>query len=204
MPKATTSDTVPSGYAELCTTTNFTFLTGASHPEEMVTRAAELGLAAIAITDRNSLAAVVRAYSALKVLRQDSPSLRRRLIREGRLAARIWHPNVVRVVRLVTVDGKPGLVLEFVDGPPLDVVLSRGSLSFAQIDELARGILAGVIAAHERGLVHRDLKPGNVMLALGGEHPIPRINDFGLGKAIAEGSEPNRPLRSLQRCRPSL
>ncbi|MCF3593403.1 error-prone DNA polymerase [Rhodobacteraceae bacterium LMO-12] len=58
------------GYAELCLTTNFTFLTGASHPEEMVTRAAELGLAAIAITDRNSLAGVVRAYAALKELRR--------------------------------------------------------------------------------------------------------------------------------------
>lgn len=57
-------------YAELCVTTNFTFLTGASHPEELVTRAAELGLAAIAITDRNSLAGVVRAYSALKELRR--------------------------------------------------------------------------------------------------------------------------------------
>ncbi|WBU53707.1 error-prone DNA polymerase [Paracoccus sp. SCSIO 75233] len=56
------------GYAELCVTTNFTFLTGASHPEEFVTRAAELGLSAIAITDRNSLAGVVRAYSALKIL----------------------------------------------------------------------------------------------------------------------------------------
>ncbi|WBU59241.1 error-prone DNA polymerase [Paracoccus albus] len=55
-------------YAELCVTTNFTFLTGASHPEELVTRAAELGLSAIAITDRNSLAGVVRAYSALKIL----------------------------------------------------------------------------------------------------------------------------------------
>lgn len=60
-------------YAELCVTTNFTFLTGASHPEEMVTRAAELGLAAIAITDRNSLAGVVRAYSALKELRREAP-----------------------------------------------------------------------------------------------------------------------------------
>jgi error-prone DNA polymerase len=58
------------GYAELCVTTNFTFLTGASHPEEMVTRAAELGLAAIAITDRNTLAGVVRAWSALKALRE--------------------------------------------------------------------------------------------------------------------------------------
>lgn len=60
------------GYAELCTTTNFTFLTGASHPEELVLRAAELGLAAIAITDRNSLAGVVRAYSALKELKREA------------------------------------------------------------------------------------------------------------------------------------
>jgi len=58
------------GYAELGVTTNFTFLTGASHPEELMVRAAELGLAAIAITDRNSLAGVVRAYSALKELRR--------------------------------------------------------------------------------------------------------------------------------------
>ncbi|RFP85578.1 DNA polymerase III subunit alpha [Rhodobacteraceae bacterium 63075] len=57
-------------YAELCVTSNFTFLTGASHPEELVSRAAELGLEAIAITDRNSLAGVVRAYSALKELRR--------------------------------------------------------------------------------------------------------------------------------------
>jgi error-prone DNA polymerase len=58
-------------YAELCVTSNFTFLTGASHPEELVLRAAELGLEAIAITDRNSLAGVVRAHSALKTLRKE-------------------------------------------------------------------------------------------------------------------------------------
>ncbi len=60
------------GYAELGVTTNFTFLTGASHPEELVTRAAELGLKAIAITDRNSLAGVVRGWSALKELRREA------------------------------------------------------------------------------------------------------------------------------------
>ncbi|ULB12521.1 error-prone DNA polymerase (plasmid) [Cereibacter azotoformans] len=64
------------GYAELCVTSNFTFLTGASHPEELVARAAELGLAALAITDRNSLAGVVRAFSALKTLRQETEALR--------------------------------------------------------------------------------------------------------------------------------
>lgn len=55
-------------YAELCVTSNFTFLKGASHPEELVTRAAELGLSAIAMTDHNSVAGVVRAFSALKEL----------------------------------------------------------------------------------------------------------------------------------------
>ncbi len=55
-------------YAELCVTTNFTFLKGASHPEEYIARAAELDLEAIAITDTNSLAGVVRAYSALQEL----------------------------------------------------------------------------------------------------------------------------------------
>lgn len=55
-------------YAELCVTSNFTFLRAASHPEELVKRAAELGVAAITITDRNSVAGVVRAFSALKEL----------------------------------------------------------------------------------------------------------------------------------------
>lgn len=64
-------DTSRQAYAELCVTTNFTFLKGASHPEEMVIRAAELGLSAIAITDQNSLAGVVRAWSALKELKRE-------------------------------------------------------------------------------------------------------------------------------------
>lgn len=59
------------GYAELCCTSNFTFLRGASHPEELISRAVDLGLTAIAITDHNSLAGVVRAYSALKELRRE-------------------------------------------------------------------------------------------------------------------------------------
>ncbi len=53
-------------YAELAVTTNFSFLRGASHPEELVARAAELGLAAIGVADRNSLAGVVRAHAALR------------------------------------------------------------------------------------------------------------------------------------------
>jgi error-prone DNA polymerase len=69
-PETLRTGSADAGYAELCVTTNFTFLTGASHPEEMMTRAADLGLHAVAITDRNSLAGVVRAYVALKELRR--------------------------------------------------------------------------------------------------------------------------------------
>ena len=61
-----------SAYAELAVTSNFTFLTGASHPDELVGRAVELGLKAIAIADRNTLAGVVRAHSALKELRREA------------------------------------------------------------------------------------------------------------------------------------
>jgi len=73
-PWAETPEPLSVGYAELGVTTNFTFLTGASHPEELVLRAAELGLTAIAITDRNSLAGVVRGWSALRNLTEASAS----------------------------------------------------------------------------------------------------------------------------------
>jgi error-prone DNA polymerase len=76
-------------YAELCVTSNFTFLTGASHPEELIARAAELGLDALALTDRNSLAGVVRAYAALKALRSEAEGAPLpRLIVGARLALR--------------------------------------------------------------------------------------------------------------------
>jgi len=99
-------------YAELCVTTNFTFLTGASHPEEMVTRAAELGLEAIAITDRNSLAGVVRAYAALKALRREADEAAIRIRSQHRIdpcsrqevgqAAPIARPEAPRLPRLIT------------------------------------------------------------------------------------------------------
>ena len=93
-------------YAELCVTTNFSFLRGASHPEELVGRAAELGLTAIAITDRNSVAGVVRAFSALKELArlrkegaadaqavQDGPAIRSQRVMDHSSRQRVAHPG---------------------------------------------------------------------------------------------------------------
>jgi len=105
----TPADIAAPGYAELCVTSNFTFLTGASHPEELMTRAAELGLEAIAITDRNSLAGVVRAYAALKELRREADEVHIRSHRQidassrQRIAAErtMTRPSGPRLPRLI-------------------------------------------------------------------------------------------------------
>ncbi|WP_293718170.1 error-prone DNA polymerase [Stappia sp.] len=110
LPDPMEPDAPVQGYAELCVTSNFTFLTGASHPEELVLRAVELGLEAMAVTDRNTLAGVVRAYSALKTLReeaQDELRVRSRhrvdhSSRQGNASASdLPRPETVRLPRLI-------------------------------------------------------------------------------------------------------
>lgn len=89
-------------------------------------------------------------------------------------------------------DGDLGLVMELVDGPTLAELLQDGPLTLPEADVLARGLLDGVRAAHARGFVHRDLKPGNVLLARIDETLVPKIADFGLAKALAEPGDTAR------------
>ncbi len=122
---------------------------------------------------------------ALKVLQVPSPSVRQRLVQEGRIQASLSGEHVVRVTDVIAVEGAPALVMELVDGPSLDRVLRAHTLSIAQANALSVGILAGVAEAHRRGLVHRDLKPANVLLSLDAEGPRPRVADFGLAKVLS-------------------
>ncbi|MSQ04349.1 MAG: hypothetical protein EXR71_21125 [Myxococcales bacterium] len=122
---------------------------------------------------------------ALKVLSGSMASVRERLMQEGRLQASLRHPNVVTVTDVVDVNGSPGLIMEFVDGPNLGELLDRGRLSLAQADALALGILEGVSAAHGVGLIHRDLKPANVLIASTKAGLVPKVADFGLAKLLA-------------------
>ncbi len=92
-------DHLAPNYAELCVTTNFTFLTGASHPEELMRRASELDLEAIAITDHNSLAGVVRAYSALKELKREAAAA----VKDGSISE-IGLPKLIIGCRLILQD----------------------------------------------------------------------------------------------------
>ena len=119
---------------------------------------------------------------ALKLVHH--PNHHDRLLREGRLQASLSHPNVLGVVDVLEVDDGVALVLEFVDGPSLDAFLERRRPTLAQARALGDGILRGVAAAHAAGLVHRDLKPHNVLLATVDGEIVPKVADFGLVKQL--------------------
>ena len=123
---------------------------------------------------------------ALKVLHQSRPSIRRRLMLEGQVQARLRHNHIVSVTDVLELEAGIGLVLEFVEGTDLETLIRRKRLSLAQIDALAEGIFRGVEAAHQAGLVHRDLKPANVLLKVEGRQLVPKVADFGLVKDESE------------------
>jgi eukaryotic-like serine/threonine-protein kinase len=122
---------------------------------------------------------------AVKVLADNlagDPKLRERFVREGQLAARLAHPNVVGVLDAGEVDGLPFIVMEYVDGETLaDVVRREGALPWERAVGLAVQALDGLEHAHAAGLVHRDVKPGNLLLRRDGEL---KISDFGIARAV--------------------
>jgi len=123
---------------------------------------------------------------ALKVLHIPSPEIRERLLLEGRLQARLRHPNIVAVTDTLTIEGAPGLVMEFVDGPALDEWLGEHRPSLDQAESIFLGILAAVDHAHRHGVVHRDLKPANVLLAPMAGGLLPKVADFGIAKVVED------------------
>ena len=125
-------------------------------------------------------------HHALKLLVLPTGPVQKRLLQEGRLQAKLRHPNIVSVTDVLIVDEAPGLVMEYVSGPSLREYLSSRRLTVEQVDELGRGILQGVAFAHEQGFVHRDLKPANILLAQEDGQVVPKVTDFGLAKIIRE------------------
>jgi eukaryotic-like serine/threonine-protein kinase len=92
--------------------------------------------------------------------------------------------NVVSVRDILDINGSPGLIMEYVDGPSLEDLLQRYQPSMADAELIAEGIIQGVAAAHELGLIHRDLKPANILLKLSGGVIVPKVADFGLVKLL--------------------
>jgi serine/threonine-protein kinase len=112
--------------------------------------------------------------------------LERRFLREARLAARLAHPNVVRVFDVGEDEARPFIAMEYVEGETLaELVARRGRLTAAEAATLGLQICAGLAAAHAAGLVHRDVKPQNLLLGTDG---VLKLGDFG----IAAGHEGTR------------
>lgn len=105
--------------------------------------------------------------------------MREQFLNEARAAARLQHPNVVSVYRVGEIDGHPYIISEFVRGQNLDRV--KLPMPWPRALELGIGLARGLAAAHRRGVLHRDIKPGNVILATEGQV---KILDFGLAKFI--------------------
>ncbi|MBI3722687.1 tetratricopeptide repeat protein [bacterium] len=126
---------------------------------------------------------------ALKIVSSElarDATFQKRFQREGRAAAALRHENVVALHEAGEENGTPYLAFEHVEGGTLKAKLARGRLAWSEAAELGAGIARGLAAVHEAGLIHRDLKPDNVLLWKGdGSREIPKLADFGLVGAQA-------------------
>jgi serine/threonine protein kinase len=124
---------------------------------------------------------------AVKLLREalsKDPVVSERFRREALLAAQISHPNMAGVFDYVQEHDRPGIVMEFVDGETLAERLSReGRLPVDESVRIASGLLAALQSAHNIGIVHRDVKPGNVMLTTKSDV---KVTDFGIARAASD------------------
>lgn len=131
---------------------------------------------------------------AVKVLKPHLaavPSFLARFLREGKVASSLEHPGIVKVFDVGEDGGRYYLIMEFVEGRNLlDVVSKEGRMPAAKALRIARQVAEALAYAHDRGVVHRDIKPGNIILADGGDA---KIADLGLARPIREDTEVTNP-----------
>lgn len=121
---------------------------------------------------------------AIKLVRAGafSPQVQGRLRTERQILATLQHPNIARLLDGGRApDGTPYLVMEYIDGEPIDVYCDRRRLPLAQRIELIRTVCSAVHYAHQNLIVHRDLKPSNILITPSGE---PKLLDFGIAKLL--------------------
>ncbi|MEO5679098.1 MAG: serine/threonine-protein kinase [Acidimicrobiales bacterium] len=127
---------------------------------------------------------------AIKSLRPELaryPEVRQRFGHEARAAARISHPNVVRVYDSGEEDGVPYLVMECLPGTSLSDELAWGPLDPRRARRVGLDVLGALDAAHRLGVVHRDVKPGNILLTATLDGPV-KVSDFGIAKSADDGT----------------
>jgi eukaryotic-like serine/threonine-protein kinase len=135
------------------------------------------GMAVVYLADDEELRRLVAIKVLAEHLSGDS-AFRERFLQESRLASRLSHPNVVQVYDEGEEDGRPYIVMEYVEG---DTLAERGKLGYEDAVPLALQACAGLQHAHAAGLVHRDVKPANLLVRA---DDVLKIADFGIARAV--------------------
>ncbi|MCC6145063.1 MAG: serine/threonine protein kinase, partial [Candidatus Hydrogenedentes bacterium] len=120
------------------------------------------------------------ALKFLGSLLDDSDEYKQRFVREAQTAARVSHPNIISIYDISANAGEAYIAMEYVDGPNLHRYLQKkGALQPREAINIIQQACAALHAIHEAGIVHRDIKPDNIILAKGG---LVKLMDFGLAK----------------------
>jgi serine/threonine protein kinase len=126
-------------------------------------------------------------YVALKVLHPaflEDKNFQARFVREAKLVAKLEHPNIVPIYDFAEHEGRPYLVMKFIEGITLKARISQGSIGNEDILRIVEAVGAALAYAHKRGILHRDVKPSNVILASDGQI---YLADFGLARIAQSG-----------------
>src|SRR3984885_7185006 len=132
---------------------------------------------------------------AIKVLSDDlaDAAARRRFQREAQMASSLNHPHILTVYDVGEFEGRQYLVTEFVDGGTLKNWIQRQPRNWEDIAQLLTGVADGLATAHQAGILHRDIKPDNILVTTSG---YAKLADFGLAK-LADASQPADITRTL-------
>jgi serine/threonine protein kinase len=138
-------------------------------------------------------------FAAIKLLRPDKISSEdriRRFAQEAQAASALNHPNIITVYDIIEEDGIDFIVMEYVQGKTLDQVIGRKGLRTHDVMKYGAQIADALAAAHSAGILHRDLKPGNVMITDSG---LAKVLDFGLAKLDeAVAIDPELPTQTMR------
>jgi len=125
---------------------------------------------------------LIQRHVAIKTVDVENPEIRARAFQEAQLAGKLQHPNIMTIYDFGLEEDVPFIVAEFLSGEDLDRIIGRGNpLSIQEKVRILIGIASGLEYAHKAGVVHRDIKPGNIRILEDGGI---RIMDFGIAKSL--------------------
>jgi serine/threonine protein kinase len=170
-------------------------------PYRVVRKIGQGGMGAVYLAARADQA--FQKEVAIKLIKrgQDTEDVIRRFRSERQILASLDHPNITRLLDGgTTEDGLPYFVMEYIEGQPIDIYCASHELDTTQRLRLFQSVCAAVHFAHQHLVIHRDIKPGNILVTAEG---VPRLLDFGIAKLLAaESSVPDRTITIARRMTP--